>query len=100
MADHHAPRYGTSKQRRCSAPRFLRQTSRHPPPIHAAAKATELRKEIEILSQSFERVLDRKESVMQSCLRDLSEAESQVRERQATPRETPWPCPAGLASLN
>lgn len=41
------------------------------------AKATELRKEIEILSQSFERVLDRKESVMQSCLRDLSEAESQ-----------------------
>jgi hypothetical protein len=45
---------------------------------HHTAKATELRKEIEILSQSFDRVLDRKESVMQSCLRDLSEAEAQV----------------------
>lgn len=47
------------------------------PPNHTA-KATELRKEIEILSQSFDRVLDRKESVMQSCLRDLTEAEAQV----------------------
>jgi hypothetical protein len=42
------------------------------------AKSDELRRELEILSQTFERVLDRKEAVVQACLRDLNEAEQQV----------------------
>merc|ERR1719326_1992333 len=45
--------------------------------IMRKAKGDEIRKELEILSQVFERVLDRKESVIQSCLRDLAEAEQQ-----------------------
>ncbi|XP_044851318.1 dynein regulatory complex subunit 2 [Mauremys mutica] len=40
-------------------------------------KARELRKDIEILSQTFERVVDCKDSVIQSLARDLSEAEAQ-----------------------
>uniref|UniRef100_A0A8C8REU1 Dynein regulatory complex subunit 2 n=1 Tax=Pelusios castaneus TaxID=367368 RepID=A0A8C8REU1_9SAUR len=40
-------------------------------------KARELRKEIEILSQTFERVVDCKDSVIRSLARDLSEAEAQ-----------------------
>eukprot|EP00049_Salpingoeca_infusionum_P005092 m.88080 g.88080 ORF g.88080 m.88080 type:complete len:540 (-) comp12853_c0_seq3:628-2247(-) len=41
-------------------------------------KATELRREIDILIQSFERVLDRKEAVVKSCLKDMEEAEQQT----------------------
>ncbi|XP_039370754.1 dynein regulatory complex subunit 2 [Mauremys reevesii] len=40
-------------------------------------KARELRKDIEILSQTFERVVDCKDSVIQSLASDLSEAEAQ-----------------------
>ncbi|XP_065275821.1 dynein regulatory complex subunit 2 [Emys orbicularis] len=40
-------------------------------------KARELRKDIEILSQTFERVVDCKDSVIRSLARDLSEAEAQ-----------------------
>ena len=41
------------------------------------AKAKELKKDIEILSQTFERVVDRKESVIKSLAKDLQEAEDQ-----------------------
>ncbi|XP_074836059.1 dynein regulatory complex subunit 2 [Carettochelys insculpta] len=40
-------------------------------------KARELRKDIEILSQTFERVVDCKDSVIRSLARDLAEAEAQ-----------------------
>nr|XP_020641255.1 coiled-coil domain-containing protein 65 isoform X2 [Pogona vitticeps]XP_020641264.1 coiled-coil domain-containing protein 65 isoform X2 [Pogona vitticeps]XP_020641274.1 coiled-coil domain-containing protein 65 isoform X2 [Pogona vitticeps]XP_020641283.1 coiled-coil domain-containing protein 65 isoform X2 [Pogona vitticeps]XP_020641291.1 coiled-coil domain-containing protein 65 isoform X2 [Pogona vitticeps]XP_020641298.1 coiled-coil domain-containing protein 65 isoform X2 [Pogona vitticeps] len=40
-------------------------------------KARELRKDIEILSQTFERVVDCKDSVIKSLAKDLSEAEAQ-----------------------
>ncbi|XP_038608912.1 dynein regulatory complex subunit 2 [Tachyglossus aculeatus] len=40
-------------------------------------KATELRKDIEILCQTFERVVDCKDSVIKSLAQDLSEAEEQ-----------------------
>ncbi|XP_072540745.1 dynein regulatory complex subunit 2 [Salminus brasiliensis] len=40
-------------------------------------RAAELRSEIAVLSQTFERVLDRKESVIRSLVSDLSEAEQQ-----------------------
>eukprot|EP00730_Choanoeca_flexa_P015392 TRINITY_DN7058_c0_g1_i6.p1 TRINITY_DN7058_c0_g1~~TRINITY_DN7058_c0_g1_i6.p1 ORF type:complete len:585 (+),score=142.49 TRINITY_DN7058_c0_g1_i6:92-1756(+) len=45
--------------------------------IMREAKSDELKRELEILSQTFERVLDRKEAVVQACLRDLNEAEEQ-----------------------
>eukprot|EP00056_Hartaetosiga_gracilis_P022374 m.29892 g.29892 ORF g.29892 m.29892 type:complete len:208 (+) comp9608_c0_seq1:117-740(+) len=45
--------------------------------IMRQAKVDELRTEIDVLSQVFERVLDRKESIIQSYLRDLAEAEQQ-----------------------
>jgi len=41
------------------------------------AKSKELKKDIEILSQTFERVVDRKESVIKSLAKDLMEAEEQ-----------------------
>jgi len=41
------------------------------------AKSKELKKDLEILSQTFERVVDRKESVVKSLGRDLLEAEEQ-----------------------
>ena len=41
------------------------------------AKSKELKKDIEILSQTFERVVDRKEAVSKSLAKDLSEAEEQ-----------------------
>lgn len=41
------------------------------------AKSKELKKELEILSQTFERVVDRKESVIKSLGKDLQEAEEQ-----------------------
>ncbi|KAG7283204.1 hypothetical protein CRUP_004946 [Coryphaenoides rupestris] len=40
-------------------------------------RGTELRREIEIIRQTFERVLDRKDSVMKSLVGDLNEAEQQ-----------------------
>ncbi|PIK40726.1 putative coiled-coil domain-containing protein [Apostichopus japonicus] len=42
-----------------------------------AAKSKELKKDIEILSQTFERVVDRKDSVIKSLAKDLQEAEEQ-----------------------
>ena len=45
--------------------------------IMREAKAKELKKDIEILSQTFERVVDRKESVIKSLAKDLQEAEDQ-----------------------
>jgi flagellar motor switch protein FliG len=41
------------------------------------AKSKELRKEIEILSQTFERIVDRKDATIKSLAKDLQEAEEQ-----------------------
>lgn len=41
------------------------------------AKAEELRKDIQILSQTFERVIDRKDSIIKSLSKDIEEAEEQ-----------------------
>ncbi|XP_063071277.1 dynein regulatory complex subunit 2 [Engraulis encrasicolus] len=41
------------------------------------ARTTDLRRDIAILSQTFERVLDRKDSVIKSLVSDLNEAEQQ-----------------------
>uniref|UniRef100_A0A8C4SZ51 Dynein regulatory complex subunit 2 n=1 Tax=Erpetoichthys calabaricus TaxID=27687 RepID=A0A8C4SZ51_ERPCA len=41
------------------------------------AKARELKKDIEILSQTFERVVDRKDSIIKSLVQDLEEAQDQ-----------------------
>ena len=41
------------------------------------AKSKELKKDLEILSQTFERVVDRKESVVKSLGKDLLEAKEQ-----------------------
>ena len=45
--------------------------------IMREAKSKELKKDIEILSQTFERVVDRKDSVIKSLAKDLQEAEEQ-----------------------
>ncbi|XP_002736497.1 dynein regulatory complex subunit 2-like [Saccoglossus kowalevskii] len=45
--------------------------------IMRTAKSKELKRDIEILSQTFERVVDRKDSVIKSLAKDLSEAEEQ-----------------------
>ena len=41
------------------------------------AKSNGLRKDIEILSQSFERVIDSKDAILKSLVKDLDEAEEQ-----------------------
>ena len=41
------------------------------------AKSQELKKDIEILSQTFERVIDRKEAIIKSLVKDINEAEEQ-----------------------
>lgn len=41
------------------------------------AKAEELHKDIGVMSQTFERVVDRKDAIIQSLARDLEEAEEQ-----------------------
>lgn len=45
--------------------------------IMREAKSYELKKDIEILSQTFERVIDRKDAVIKSLTKDLAEAEEQ-----------------------
>jgi len=40
-------------------------------------KSNELKKDIEILSQTFERIIDRKDSILKSLVKDLDEAEEQ-----------------------
>ncbi|XP_067932597.1 dynein regulatory complex subunit 2-like [Watersipora subatra] len=45
--------------------------------IMREAKSRELKKDIEILSQTFERIVDRKESVIKSLAKDVTEAEEQ-----------------------
>lgn len=45
--------------------------------IMREAKATALCKDIEILSQTFERIVDRKDAIIKSLAQDLSEAEEQ-----------------------
>eukprot|EP00112_Aurelia_sp_Birch-Aquarium-sp1_P015187 Seg3346.2 transcript_id=Seg3346.2/GoldUCD/mRNA.D3Y31 product="Dynein regulatory complex subunit 2" protein_id=Seg3346.2/GoldUCD/D3Y31 len=45
--------------------------------IMREAKAQELRKDIEILSQTFERIVDRKEAILKSLVKDSDEAEEQ-----------------------
>ncbi|XP_063674868.1 dynein regulatory complex subunit 2-like isoform X2 [Bolinopsis microptera] len=45
--------------------------------IMREAKATELCKDIEILSQTFERIVDRKDAIIKSLSQDLAEAEEQ-----------------------
>lgn len=41
------------------------------------AKARELLKDIEIMSQTFERIIDRKDSVIKALVKDLQESEEQ-----------------------
>ena len=43
------------------------------------AKSAELKKEIVILSQTFERIMDRKSAVIQQLAKDLEESEEQNR---------------------
>lgn len=38
-----------------------------------------MKKDIEILSQTFERVIDRKEAIIKSLVKDIEEAEEQYR---------------------
>ena len=45
--------------------------------IMRQSKSSELKKDIEILSQTFERVVDRKKAVLESLSQDLHEAEEQ-----------------------
>lgn len=45
--------------------------------IMREAKAKELKKDIEILSQTFERIIDRKESIIKSLVKDVAEADEQ-----------------------
>lgn len=45
--------------------------------IFIAAKSEELRREIQILSQTFERVIDRKDAIIKSLAKDIEEAEEQ-----------------------
>ena len=45
--------------------------------IFLSAKAQDLRKDIEILSQTFERIVDRKDAILKSLVKDLEEAEEQ-----------------------
>lgn len=45
--------------------------------LYFAAKSQELKKDIEILSQTFERVIDRKEAIIKSLVKDIDEAEEQ-----------------------
>jgi len=45
--------------------------------IMREAKGQELKKDIEILSQTFERVIDRKEAIIKSLVKDIEEAEEQ-----------------------
>ena len=47
------------------------------PSISFTAKSQELKKDIEILSQTFERVIDRKEAIIKSLVKDIEEAEEQ-----------------------
>ena len=41
------------------------------------AKTEELTKDIQVMSQTFERIVDRKDSIVQSLAKDLVEAEEQ-----------------------
>jgi len=45
--------------------------------VSFTAKSQELKKDIEILSQTFERVIDRKEAIIKSLVKDIEEAEEQ-----------------------
>jgi len=45
--------------------------------IMRETKSIELRKDIEILSQTFERIVDRKDAILKSLVKDLEEAEEQ-----------------------
>lgn len=40
-------------------------------------KSQDLKKDIEILSQTFERIIDRKEAIIKSLVKDIEEAEEQ-----------------------
>ena len=42
-----------------------------------SGKAQDLKKDIEILSQTFERIIDRKEAIIKSLVKDIEEAEEQ-----------------------
>jgi len=43
------------------------------------SKSAELKKELQILSHTFERIMDRKDAVTQQLARDLEESEEQSR---------------------
>ena len=45
--------------------------------ISFSSYSQELKKDIEILSQTFERVIDRKEAIIKSLVKDIEEAEEQ-----------------------
>jgi len=65
-----------SKEEKCS--KFNQNKLQHQwRVIMREAKAQELRKDIEILSQTFERIVDRKDAILKSLVKDLEEAEEQ-----------------------
>ncbi|TPP56148.1 Coiled-coil domain-containing protein 65 [Fasciola gigantica] len=45
--------------------------------IMREAKSAELKRDIDILSQTFERIIDRKDSIIKTLIKDLNEAEEQ-----------------------
>ena len=47
--------------------------------IMRQTKSAELKREIQILSQTFERIMDRKDAVIQQFAKDLEESEEQNR---------------------
>jgi hypothetical protein len=47
--------------------------------IMRQSKSAELKKELQILSHTFERIMDRKDAVTQQLARDLEESEEQSR---------------------
>ena len=44
---------------------------------HTLVKTDELRKDTEVMSQTFERVVDRKDAIIKSLAKDIEEAEEQ-----------------------
>ena len=61
-------------------PILLPSSHPHPPHTHThthTARAEELRKDTEVMSQTFERVVDRKDAIIRSLVKDLEEAEEQ-----------------------
>lgn len=65
-----------AKEERCSKFNFTKLQNQWRV-IMREGKSNELKKDIEILSQTFERIIDRKDAILTSLVRDLEEAEEQ-----------------------